>query len=162
MSKKKDKTDQSPRIANRKAHHDYHILEKLECGIALQGSEVKSVRNGQVSLAEGYARVEPRDENLYLYNVDIASYPHAGVQTHEPKRVRRLLAHRREIDKLMGMSTTKGKGLTIIPLAMYFVRGFVKVEIGLAQGKDSFDKRQDIKTREAKRDIQRGMTRKVI
>ena len=162
MSKKKDKLDQSPRIVNRKAHHDYHILEKLECGVALVGSEVKSVRNGQVSLAEGYARVEPRDENLYLYNVDIAAYPHAGVQTHEPKRVRRLLAHRREINKLMGMSTAKGKGLTIIPLAMYFVRGFVKVEIGLAQGKNAFDKRQDIKTREAKRDIQRGMTRKVI
>ena len=162
MAKRKESTDFSPRIANRKAHHDFHVLEKLECGIALVGSEVKSVRNGQVSLAEGYARVETRDENLYLYNVDIAVYPHAGVQTHEPKRVRRLLAHRREINKLLGASTAKGKGLTLVPLAMYFVRGFVKVEIGLAQGKNSFDKRDDIKTREAKREMQRGMTRKVL
>lgn len=151
----------SPRIANRKATHDYHILEKLEVGIVLRGSEVKSIRNAQVSLSEGFARVEPGDMGLYLYNVDIAAYANApGVDGHDPKRPRKLLAHKNQIARLLGETTSKGK--TLIPLAMYFVRGMVKVEIGLAAGKQAHDKRQDIKSREADREIRRGMTRKII
>lgn len=162
MSKKEDKAEAlSPRIANRKAFHDYHIHEKLEVGIILQGSEVKSIRNGKVSLAEGFARVEPRDMGLYLYDVDIANYAQAaGANGHEPKRVRKLLAHKRQIAKLLG--ETSAKGMTLIPLAMYFVRGHVKLEIGLASGKQSHDKRQDLKKRESDREIRRGMTRRVI
>jgi SsrA-binding protein len=157
---KKPAENASPRIVNRKATHDYHILEKLECGIMLTGSEVKSIRNGQVSLGEGYARVEPRDMGLYLYDVDVAQYKQAGPHGHEPKRVRKLLAHKKQIEKLMG--ETSGKGKTLVPLAMYFVRGKVKLEIGLATGKQAHDKRHDIKNREADREIRRGMTRKVL
>lgn len=154
----KASTNQPQRIVNRRATHDYHILEKLECGIMLTGSEVKSARNGQVSLAEGFARVEP-DGGLYLYNVDIAPYAQASsVNSHEPKRRRKLLAHKRQIESLLGETSSKGK--TIVPLAMYFVRGKAKVEVGVATGKQHYDKRQDVRTREAKREIDRGMTRK--
>jgi len=153
--------DKSPRIVNRKARHEYHIDSTIECGIQLVGSEVKSVRNGQVSLAEGYARVEPADQQLYLYNVDIAAYKQAGpTGGHEPKRRRKLLAHRREIDRLFGATTDKGT--TLIPLAMYFKRGYAKVEIGIGRGKRQYDKRQDMKKRDAGKDIRRAMTRKVI
>lgn len=150
----------APRIVNRKATHDYFIHEKLEAGIVLQGSEVKSIRAGQVSLGEGYARIE-NDGGLYLYEVNIAPYEKAaGVNGHIPDQRRKLLAHKREIQRLAGV--VEAKGATIIPLSMYFVRGNVKVEIGVATGKRSHDKRQDIKTREADREIRRGMTRKVI
>jgi len=158
----KERTDNlSPRIANRKAFHDYHIIEKIEVGIALRGSEVKSIRMGKVNLAEGFARVEPGDMGLYLYNVDIAPYsPATGVNAHEPQRPRKLLAHKREIIKLLDHTTAKGA--TMVPLTMYFVRGMVKVEIGVATGKQAHDKRQDIKKRDADRDIRRGLTRKRI
>jgi len=162
MSKKrKDKSPESfsPRIVNRRAFHDYHISEKIECGMVLRGSEVKSIRNGLVSLAEGYARVEPGGE-LKLWNVDIAHYPQAGENQHEPKRPRRLLAHRRQIAQLEGK--TSGKGVTLVPLALYFVRGKAKIELGLAEGKRAADKRQDLKKREADREMRRGMTRRVI
>ena len=149
------------RIVNRKARHNYHVLEKLEVGIVLTGSEVKSVRNGQVSLGEGFARVEPTDVQLYLYKVHIAAYTHAaGDNGHDPLRTRKLLAHKRQINRLLGQ--TISKGTTLIPLAMYFVRGRVKVEIGLVRGKRTHDKREDLKTREAQRQIQRGMTRKML
>ena len=149
----------SPRIENRRALHDYHIHEKLECGIMLAGTEVKSVRNGQVSLAEGFARVEPRDGQLYLYNVEISHYPQASeAYQHETKRPRKLLAHKREIARLAG--ETSSKGTTLVPLAMYFSNGRVKVEIGVATGKKAHDKRQDIKKREHERDMRRAMTRK--
>jgi SsrA-binding protein len=155
----KSAADSSPRIVNRRAFHEYHLLEKLECGVVLQGSEVKSIRNGQVSLAEGYARVEPADMGLYLYGVDIAPYAKAaGVNAHEPKRRRKLLARKAQIAKLLGETSSKGR--TLVPLAMYFSRGMVKVEVALVEGKQSHDKRQDIKTREARREIERGMTRK--
>lgn len=157
-SPKKKLADLSPRIANRRAMHDYHISEKLETGIKLTGTEVKSIRNGQVSLAEGFARIEPATHELMLFNVEIAHYPQAAEPfQHEPKRPRKLLAHRRQIKELE--TATSSKGLTLIPLAMYFVRGKVKVEIGVASGKKSFDKRQDAKKREADREIRRGMTR---
>lgn len=150
----------APRIVNRKALHDYFISEKLEVGIKLSGSEVKSIRNSQVSLAEGYARVDPNTMELYLHDVDIAMYPHAGVNQHAPKAPRKLLAHRREIEKLFG-ATTK-KGTTLVPLAMYFKDGRVKLEIGVGEGKKVFDKRTDIKKKSADREIKRGMTRKVL
>ena len=154
------KENLSPHIANRKALHDYFISDKLEVGIKLSGSEVKSIRNSQVSLAEGYARVDPNTMELYLHDVDIAMYPHAGVNQHSPKAPRKLLAHRREIEKLLG-ATTK-KGTTLVPLSMYFKNGRVKLEIGVGEGKKVFDKRSDIKKKSADREIKRGMTRKVL
>lgn len=162
MAKKQHQSDKSPRIVNRKARHEYHILETLEVGIALAGCEVKSIRDGQVSLAEGFAKIEnDPTPQLYLYNVDIAPYSHAvGHSTLERKRRRKLLAHKRQILKLMGL-TTQG-GTTLIPLAMYFVRGKVKLEIGLAKGKKNVDKRQSIKSRDADREIRRGMSRKKL
>lgn len=158
MAKRKNE-NLSPRIVNRRALHEYHITQKLECGIRLSGSEVKSIRNGQVSLAEGFARVEPSME-LFLYNVDIALYPHAGVNQHATKAPRKLLAHKRQIKELFGATTAKGT--TLIPLSMYFKDGRVKVEIGVGVGKKAYDKRQDIKKKDARRDIERGMTRKVL
>jgi SsrA-binding protein len=157
---KKSAENASPRIVNRKATHEFHILEKLECGIMLTGSEVKSIRNGQVSLGEGYARVEPRDMGLYLYDVDIAQYKQAGPHGHEPKRPRKLLAHKKQIEKLMG--ETSGKGKTLVPLAMYFVRGMVKLEIGLAVLEVVTLVMRLLARREADREIRRGMTRKMI
>jgi len=159
MAKAKS-TNLSPRIVNRRATHDYHISEKLETGIVLRGSEVKSIRQGKVSLAEGYAMVEPKTGELQLLNVDIAPYPQAGDDQHEPKRPRRLLAHKRQIDQLAGQTTAKG--VTLVPLAMYFVRGKVKVEIGVGTGKKTHDKREDMKRKSADREIRRAMTRKVI
>jgi SsrA-binding protein len=151
----------SPRIVNRKARHDYHILESLEVGIVLQGSEVKSVRNGQVSLAEGYGLADPQSLELFLYDVDIAAYAKAhGVNGHEPKRVRKLLAHRREIIRLHDRCAAKG--ITLIPLTMYFVRGKVKLELGLALGNKAHDKREALKTRDAERQMRQGLTRRTL
>lgn len=159
MGKKADNL--SPRIANRRALHDYFILEKIECGMVLMGSEVKSIRLGQASLAEGYARVEPADLSLHLHGVDIAAYTHAsGANGHEPLRPRRLLAHRRQIVKLL--DATREKGTTLIPLAFYFVRGKVKVELGVCTGKRAHDKRESIKNRESDRELRRAMTRKTL
>lgn len=153
------KKDAGPRIVNRRAYHDYDILEKLEVGMALTGSEVKSIRNSQVSLAEGFASIDSHTMQLMLYNVDIAPYPHADpATTPHRKRHRKLLAHKRQIAKLMGHTTAKG--ITIVPLAIYFIRGMAKLEIGVARGKKSVDKRQSIKDREASVQIRRGMTRK--
>mgnify|MGYP005846900691 CR=1 FL=1 len=159
MAKRTDNL--SPRIANRKAFHDYHISEKLEVGIVLVGSEVKSIRHSHVSLAEGFARVEPATSELMLFNVDIATYPQAGDRNHEPKRPRKLLAHKKQIDKLL--TATAAKGSTLIPLAMYFSdRGIVKLEIGVATGKQHYDKREDLKKKADRRDIQRAMARKKL
>ena len=160
MAKKKpDKPKNlSPRIANRRAFHDYHIGEKFEVGIVLVGSEVKSIRNGQVSLAEGFAMIEPATMELWLHNVEIAPYPHAGPQhQHVPKRTRKLLAKKREIRTIHDKHIVKG--VSLVPLAMFFVRGKVKLEIGVGTGKKAFDKRQDMKKRDADREIRRGMTR---
>jgi len=150
----------SPRIVNRRAFHDYHISEKLEVGIVLRGSEVKSVRGGKVSLAEGFAQVDPRTLELFLINVDIGAYEQAGENQHEPKRWRKLLAHRRQIEQLQGK--TSSKGTTLVPLAMYFVRGMVKVEIGVGEGRRQQDKRQDMKKRDAEKEIRRALTRRKI
>ncbi len=150
----------SPRIVNRRAHHDYHISEKVEVGIVLTGSEVKSIRNGQVSLAEGYATVDPNTLELWLHDVEISPYKHAGpTNQHVPKRPRKLLAHKREIRSLQGKLTSKG--VTLVPLAMYFVRGKAKLELGVGTGKKAYDKRQDIKKRDADREIRRSMSRRM-
>ena len=151
----------SPTILNRRAHRDYQVLETLECGIALTGTEVKSIRQGRVSLAEGFARTDPRTRELYLYNVDVSPYPQASAEfQHEPKRPRKLLARRREIERLFGHTTSKG--ITLVPTKMYFVRGKVKVEIAVAAGKREHDKREDIKRKEANREMRRAMSRREI
>ncbi len=164
MAKKKKNESYSPRIVNRRALRDYQIDEKIECGIVLLGSEVKSIRLGQVSLAEGYARVEaPRGKGrteLWLYDIDIAAYSHASPESHDPKRRRKLLAHRRQIESLLGSTTAKGT--TLVPMAMYFVNGRVKIEIGIGTGKKHYDKRESIKGRDADREMRRAMTRKII
>lgn len=147
----------SPRIENRKAYHDYFIESKLECGIALVGSEVKSLRLGTAQISEAYASIEGRD--LILHNAYIEPYKLAAiVYNHEPRRPRRLLAHRREITKLK--AETSEKGVTLIPLAIYFKDGRAKVEIGVGRGKKQHDKRDAIRKKEADRELRRLMTRR--
>jgi SsrA-binding protein len=136
---------------NRKARHDYHILDTHEAGIALTGSEVKSVRAGRVSLREGYVAV--RDGELWLVNCHIAAYDPASRENHEPRRDRKLLMHRRQIDRLA--RDVQDPGHTIVPLRMYFKKGWAKVEIALVRGKRQYDKRQVIAEREAERKIRR-------
>lgn len=143
-------------MENRRARHDYHIEETLECGIRLTGTEVKSVRNGQVSLAEGYVRATENPPALTLHGVHIAEYAPAGeARQHDPGRVRALLAHKREIRKLA--ARTRSKGVTIVPLKMYFTNGRAKLLVGVGRGKRKSDKRQDIATRETQRDMERAM-----
>lgn len=160
MSKKSAADNLSPRIANRKAFHEYQISEKLEVGIVLQGSEVKSIRLGHVMMGDGFARVEA-DGQLYLYNVEIQPYAQASGTLgagHSPKNRRKLLAKKRQIKKLATL--TQSKGVTLVPLAMYFVRGFVKVELGVGMGKQTHDKRQALKQRDAKRELDRIMSKR--
>lgn len=139
---------------NRKAYFQYEILEKFEAGIVLTGTEVKSVRNRDVSINESFATINQGE--VYLYEMHIGQYKQGNRQNHEPKRVRKLLLHRKEIDKIVGK--IKLKGSTLIPLSLYFKEGLVKVEIALARGKTTVDKRDDIKKRTIEREIQR-MTR---
>ncbi|MFC1608262.1 SsrA-binding protein SmpB [Candidatus Latescibacterota bacterium] len=136
---------------NKKARHDYFILSKYEAGIVLQGTEVKSLRNGKVNLKESYARID--EGELWIVGMHISPYEQGNINNHDPVRKRKLLMHSREIDRLR--KSTEEKGLTLVPLALYFSGGRVKVEIGLAQGKHHYDKRQD----NAKRDAQREMDR---
>lgn len=158
MAKKKAKND-DPVIENRKARFEYHIEETLECGIVLAGSEVKSVRGSQVSLGEGYVFLDPRTNSLTLLNVNIGEYAPSGALGHKPKRARQLLAHKREIIKLSRQIDSKG--MTIVPLKLYFKAGWAKVLIGVARGKDKADKRDTIAKREAQRDIDRALSKKV-
>ncbi len=139
---------------NRKAYFQYEILEKFEAGIVLTGTEVKSVRNRDVSINESFATINQGE--IYLYEMHIGQYKQGNRENHEPKRVRKLLLHRKEIDKIVGK--IKLKGSTLIPLSLYFKEGLVKVEIALARGKTTVDKRDDIKKRTIEREIQR-MTR---
>ena len=151
----KEKPNLSPRINNRRALHDYTILAKIECGIALQGSEVKSLRQGKANLQESYAAIE-RGE-LILHQCHIDPYEKATLAwNHDPLRRRKLLAHRREIKKLV--DETKEGHTTLIPLAIYFKDGRAKVELGVAKGKKQHDKRQSIKTKEMDREMRRAMT----
>ena len=133
---------------NRKAFHDYHIVETFEAGIALLGTEIKAIREGRVNLRDSFARVEGAE--VFLYNVNISSYSHRGYADHEPLRRRKLLLHRDEIRKLIGK--TVEKGMTLVPIRLYYKNGRVKVAVSLAKGKKEYDKRETIKRREADRE----------
>jgi len=141
---------------NRKARHDYHIEETFEAGIVLTGTEVKSLRLGRANLKDSYAGVETGE--VFLYNCHISTYDQGNRFNHEPKRKRKLLLHKREINRLIGQ--TKQKGYTLVPLRLYFSRGLVKIELALAKGKRSFDKREDIAKRDAQRQISRALKEK--
>jgi len=138
---------------NRKAYYDFHIEETYEAGISLQGTEVKSLREGRANLKESYAII--KDNEVFLMNCHISPYSHGNIQNHEPLRTRKLLLHRKEIDKLWGK--VNQKGLTIVPLKLYFKNGRAKVEIGVARGKRQYEKRASIKAKEAKREIERHL-----
>jgi SsrA-binding protein len=140
---------------NRQASHRYHLTDKWECGIVLQGTEVKALRDGKAQIKDGYASV--RDGEVWLHNVHIPPYGPASRENHEPERPRKLLMHRHEIDRLLGK--TREKGLTLVPTRLYFKDGRAKVEIALARGKDVGDKRQAIKEREMKREMERAIRR---
>jgi SsrA-binding protein len=150
---KKRKVGAGDVASNRYASYRFELLDRLECGIALQGTEVKALRAGGAQLKDGYALV--RDGELWLHNVHIPPYGPAARDNHEPERDRRLLAHRRQIDRLSAQ--IKEKGLTLVPTRVYFNEGRAKVEIALAKGKDRFDKRESIKERETKRDMDRAL-----
>ncbi|MEO3778152.1 SsrA-binding protein SmpB [Micromonospora sp. B11E3] len=139
--------------SNKKARHDYAILDTYEAGMALTGTEVKSLRAGRASLVDAFA--QERDGELYLHGMHIPEYVQGTWTNHEPRRTRKLLLKRLEIDRLIGK--TRESGLTLVPLQVYFADGWAKVEIGLAKGKKAYDKRQDL----AKRDAQREMARAV-
>lgn len=139
---------------NRKARHDYEIVEEFEAGIALTGSEIKSVRAGRVNLRGSFARVS--GEQVLLYEAHISTYEQAGTHTnHNPTRPRKLLLHKREIKRLMGL--IQQKGLTLVPLRLYFRGRWAKVALAVARGKKTYDKREDIAKREAQRDIERAI-----
>ena len=137
--------------SNRKARHDYTILDTIEAGIALTGTEVKSLRSGRASLVDGFATIT--DDELWLRNVHIAEYAEGTWTNHAPRRVRKLLVHRMELDRLAGK--LKEGGLALVPLSMYFKDGRVKVELGLGRGKKSYDKRQVMAKRDADRELAR-------
>jgi SsrA-binding protein len=154
MSTKKKKKAQSSTIAlNRRARHEYHVLESFEAGIVLTGTEIKSIRLGKVSIAQGFAKIEKGE--LYLHGAQIAPYAQGNINNHVQDRVRKLLINKKEINRLYGK--IKEKGLTLIPLKMYFARAWVKVEIGLCKGKQLHDKRESIKERDGKREMQRAI-----
>ena len=162
MNAKKAKSDEekddSQLIAdNRKAFHDYHILEIFEAGIALLGTEVKGIREGRANLRDAYARVDAGE--VWLFNVHINPYTHRGYVDHDPKRKRRLLLHKSEIRKLIGK--TVEKGLTLVPTRMYFKNGKVKVAIALAKGKQAHDKRETIRRREIDRETRAAVKERV-
>lgn len=138
---------------NRRARHDYHILDTLEVGLVLTGTEVKSLRLGHVNLREGYASVEHGE--VFLHNVHISPYEQGNRYNHEPLRKRKLLLHKSEIMRLVGQ--TREKGLTLVPLRLYFKRGRAKLELAVAKGKKQYDKRQDIAKRDADREMARAM-----
>jgi SsrA-binding protein len=139
---------------NRRARHEYHIDETFEAGLVLTGTEIKSVRANKVNLANAFARVEGGE--AWLFGAHIAPFEQGNRNNHEPKRTRKLLLHRSEIDELLGRA--KQKGQTIVPLRLYISRGRAKVELGLARGKQLHDKRRDIAERDAKRDVARALS----
>ncbi len=157
MPDRKDERERDIAV-NRRAYHDYFIDEKLEAGIMLTGTEVKSVRNGRANLRDGFVRIDGNE--AWLENVHISPYAQANLMNHEPLRPRKLLLHRKEISSLIGK--VRQKGYTLIPLRMYFSRNHAKVEVGLARGKKQYDKREAIAERDAKREIARAMRRRRI
>ena len=141
---------------NRKASHDYFLLEKYEAGLVLQGSEIKSIRAGQISLKEAYVRTDGYE--AWLVNAHVAPYDPASRQNHDPRRERKLLLHRKEIDRLW--SDVRQKGMTNVPLRVYLKNGRAKIEIATAKGKKNYDKRQAIAKRDAKREMDRALRRR--
>jgi SsrA-binding protein len=142
--------------SNRKARHDYSIVDVYEAGVMLKGTEVKSLRLGRASLLDGFATID--DGEIFLRNVHIPEYEQGSWTNHEPRRVRKLLLHKEEITRLIGK--TKESGLTLVPLSIYFSAGKVKVELALARGKRSYDKRQDLARRDADREVARALGRR--
>jgi SsrA-binding protein len=149
----KDKTAEELIADNRKARHDYHLLESFEAGLALTGTEVKAMREGRANLRDSYCRIE-RGE-AFLLGAHVGQYSHGGSASHDPLRPRKLLLHQEELRKLLGK--TSEKGLTIVPVRMYFKNGRAKLAIALAKGKKSYDKRETIKRREADRETRAAM-----
>jgi SsrA-binding protein len=154
----KKEVDKNERVIadNRKARHNYHVLDSLECGIVLVGSEVKSLRAGTLSLDEAYGKVDKGE--VWLVNANINEYSYSHALNHVPKRPRKLLMHRSEVKKFAGQAYEKG--LTLVPLKMYFKAGRAKVLMGICKGKQKHDKRETLKKRESERDISRAMRRK--
>ncbi|QDS97290.1 SsrA-binding protein SmpB [Adhaeretor mobilis] len=150
---KEENKNERPITNNRKARHNYEVLDTLECGIQLVGSEVKSLRAGEVSIEEAYARVI-RGE-VFLIQCDISEYKHSNALNHQPRRQRKLLLHRGEISKFAGSAYEKN--LTLVPLKLYFKRGRVKVLLGICKGKKTYDKRDSLKKKDMQRDIDRAM-----
>jgi SsrA-binding protein len=148
MDKTEREKAQTSIAENRKAFHDFHILETFEAGVVLLGTEIKAIREGRVNLRDSFARVE--NGEVFLYNVNISPYSHRGYAAHEPLRARKLLLHRDEIRKLIGK--TVEKGMTLVPVRLYYKNGRVKVAVSLAKGKKEYDKRETIKRREADRE----------
>ena len=140
-------------VENRRARHDYELLERFEAGLVLTGTEVKSLRDGRVQLGQAYA--ELRDGEAWLVNASIATYDQGNIANHEPERPRKMLLHKRELASLIGK--VRERGLTLVPTRLYFKDGRVKVEVALARGKERQDKRRDIARREADRQIERAM-----
>jgi SsrA-binding protein len=155
MAKTKAKRKAGPGdvASNRYASYRYELIERLECGIVLEGTEVKALREGGAQLKDAYAAI--RDGELWLYGVYIPPYAPASRENHDPERPRKLLVHRRELERLIGR--TQERGLTLVPTRMYFKGPHAKVEIALARGKDLYDKRQALRDRETRRDIERGL-----
>jgi SsrA-binding protein len=148
---------QSPVIArNRRARHDYHLEDVVEGGLVLTGTEVKSLRAGRASLTDGFAEIS--DGEMWLHGVHIPEYTQGTWTNHEPRRVRKVLLHRKEIDRLA--SKIAEQGLTVVPLSLYFSDGRVKVELALARGKRTYDKRQDLAKRDAAREVERAFRRR--
>lgn len=141
---------------NKKARYDYEILSTFEAGLVLTGTEIKSVREGRVQLKDGYGKIQ--ENEAFLHEVYIAPYPNAGPFNHEPTQTRKLLLHKREIQKLYGK--TQEKGLALVPLRMYLKNGRAKVELGLGRGKRKYEKREAIKKQDARKEIQRSLQRR--
>lgn len=141
---------------NRRARHDYHIEDVVEAGLVLTGTEVKSLRAGRASLTDGFAQIS--DGEMWLHGVHIPEYAQGTWTNHEPRRIRKVLLHRKEIDRLA--SKTAERGLTIVPLSLYFKDGRAKVELGVGRGKRTYDKRQDLAQRDAAREVERAFRRR--
>lgn len=138
---------------NRKARHDYAIIDTIEAGMVLQGTEIKAIRNGRINLKDGFARV--RNGEVYLHNVHISPYEQGNLFNHEPLRTRKLLMHKKQITRLIG--ETKNTGITLVPLKVYIKNGYAKVLIGIAKGKKQYDKREDLKRKDINREIDRTL-----
>jgi SsrA-binding protein len=148
--------EEKPIASNRKAYHEFEVMEKFEAGIALKGTEVKSLRMGRANFKDSYAKIKRRE--LWLFNLHISPYDHGSIWNHDPLRARKLLMHRREIIRLT--TKTEERGFTLVPLRLYFKHGKAKIEIGLARGKKAHDKREDIARKDVERDTQRELSQR--